>query len=350
MSLEGQNLDKNIRETNIINNEITKETTPANVFSDEKKLVIEKEKIQKEEENNNNIEKIRNDILKQTEVKNENNRENILSPQRKEELIIIFNKLKEILEEKNISQEVKDLLQNGDVLGAITGIKPASYIQPHIEKKFLGILKEREGLSSKDLQQFEEILKKFDIDFSINNGGNDPKNIKEIKDFKKQHGIEIIHIFNQKKVLDTMKSSNLFSEEEINLAERDMGNFLNSYLSKSNNMDWDKVYRVGVLYGYPLEDVKSAIADSVLVEKYKKLGLSEENVNLALEKENSEVLLKIEKNDLEILRKRKNHKGVNIKGIKNGIYWGSFNPELPEVQNKIKEMQEVLDTAKEVLT
>jgi len=332
-------------------NEVIKETAPVKVSSTKEDEAKALEKQQKEEENNKKIKKIRNDILKQTEaerkeVESKNNEESLLSPQRREELKVIFQKLKEIMERKDVNQKIKDLLLDGDVLGAITGIKPASYIQPKIEKKILGIFTERKGLSSKDLQQFEKILKKFDIDYHITDGGDDPKKIKEVKDFKKQGGIELIHIYNKKKVLDTMRSSDLFSEDEISLADRDIGNFLGSYLSKSENMDWDKVYRVGVLYGYPLEDVKSSIANRVLVEKYKKLGLSEENINLALEKENMEILSKIEKNDLEILRKRKNHKGVNIRGIKKGIQWGSFNPELPEVQNKIKEMQEVFDMAK----
>lgn len=329
--------------------ESVKEVVSGRVISEENKKAEIELKKQKEEENNKKIEEIRNDLLNNTEVGSINNKESYLNPEKKEELIVVFKKLKEILEKKEISQEVKDLFQSGDVLGVITGIKPASYIQPQMEKSILGIIKQRNGLSLEDLRKFQEILKNFNIDYKIMEGGDDYKRSKEIKDFKNKNGIELIHIYNQKRALDVMKSSNLFSSEEINLAERDMGIFLSSYLSKSNNMDWDKVYRVGVLYGYPLDDVKISISSHVLFEKYKKIGLSKENINLALEKESLDILSKIEKNDLEIFRKHKNAKGVNIKGIKSGIQWSSFNPEIPEVQNKIKEMQEVLDMSRELL-
>lgn len=323
-----------------------KEVISGPVISEENKQAEIELKKQKEEENNKKIEEIRNDLFKNNEVESKNNEESSLSPEKKEELMIVFNKLKEILEKKEISQEVKDLLQSGDVLGAITGIKPASYIQPQMEKRILGIIKQRNGLSPEDLRKFKEILKNFDIDYKIMEGGDDSVKRKEFEKFKSEQGVELIHIYNKERVLDIMGSSNLFSQKEIELAKKDVGYFICNYLHTQGR---PSVLRVGALYGYALEDVRDSIQTSVLINKYEQNGLSEKVIKNALENENQIILSKIESVDLEMLKKRFNTKSIHIKGVRNGIRWSSFNPELPEVQNKIKEMQEVLDMGKELL-
>lgn len=326
--------------------ESVKEVISVPVISEENiQAEIELKKL-KEEENNKKIEEIRNDLLNNTEDGSINNEESFLNHEKKEELIVVFKKLKQILEKKEISQEVKDLLQSGDVLGAIAGIKPASYIQPQMEKRIFGIIKQRNGLSSEYLKKFQEILKNFNIDYKIMDGGDDSIKRKEIEKYKSETGVELIHVYNKEKVIDIIESSNLFSEKEVELAKKDVGYFINNYL---HTQGYPSVLRVGALYGYALEDVRDAIETFILENKYEQKGLSKIMIKNALEKEDPIILSKIEPTDLKMLKKRYNTKTIHIKGIKNDIQWASYNQDLPEVNDKIKKMQEVFDIAKKIL-
>jgi len=98
----------------------------------------------------------------------------VLSYEKKEKISEILRKLKEVLKRENISPKVKDLLIDAEVIGVITGFKPASYIQPKMEKKTFGFLTEREGISQKDLKQFKDILAEFEVDFKIKDDKEDP--------------------------------------------------------------------------------------------------------------------------------------------------------------------------------
>jgi hypothetical protein len=177
-----------------------------------------------------------------------------------------------------------------------------------MEKKTFGFLTEREGISQKDLKQFKDILAEFEVDFKIKDDKEDPVLEKETKEFKEKLGIELIFIYKKKNVLETMKKSNLFTDEELTLAEKDIGHFLSSYLIASK-IGYEKGYRVGVIYGYPLDDVKDVIKGET-----------------------------------------KNIKGVKIEGMKGSIAWKSTNLETPEVQNKIKEIKEIFNLQKEILS
>jgi|GEM_PF-6390664 len=305
---------------------------------------IEEERIRNvyESRDNKQLEDVRSEIAK--------NNEKLNSIENKEEYISTFQKLKEILDKEVVSQELKDVILDSDVLGAIAGIKPASYIQPQMEKRFLGIIKERNGLSSQDLKQFQEILKNFNIDFKIKDGADNNENRKKLKKYKKETGRELIHIYNNEKVLSVIESSNLFSEEEIELAKKDLGYFISDYLSSINvGTDQEKVLRVGALYGYEIMDVKDEITTYIILKKYERDGLSEKNILNALNTNNLSILSRIEQTDLKMLEKRRNTRGVRIKGIKGAICWKSYNFDSLVVKNKINQMQETLDIAKEVL-
>ena len=168
--------------------------------------------------------------------------------------------LAKILAETKMPETVKDLLTKAEVICTVAGLKPASYLQPIEEKKTFGI-RTRKGLTKEEVKLFGDVLKRFGIDYY------------EKADIRATDlGVKLITIYNKNLVMQTMKNSTLFNAEEIELAEKDFGSFEENILNGAKS-GYSSAYRVGVIYGYPLEDVKDHIRELEFAEQLRALQI-----------------------------------------------------------------------------
>lgn len=259
--------------------------------------------------------------------------------------------VKEIIDQENISPNIKELLQNIEVMAVITKIKPASFISRSTEKstKNTGSKFTESTLTENEIFQLETVLHKLGLemfrhDYKIENSTRDLS--------------ENFTIYNIDECLIKMKKCNLFTEREIETAFKDFKIFFDK--EYSNKSDYG---RIGILYGYPKCDVEDFIRMRKIEKKYriKNFDLEimirvirgeaflNEQKKIKLQnvksKEEYRNLYNIEEDDYQFLLKKSiTIKNIDIEGAhtkdkikaNNRIIWKSYNFGSKEVEALIK--------------
>lgn len=255
----------------------------------------------------------------------------------------IFLRLKQKIENPQVSQKVKDLLMSAEVVGVLVDIKPASYIQPKTEKRLFKIFKRRDGLSKKDLEEFESILQEFDVEFHTFAQDDENAFIE-----KEKYGFELIYIFKHKKLLDLLTTSGLFNEDEIKTAEENPGLFFD-YMN-GTKIGYASVARIGAVYGYPVSDVVDFIERQKILDKYKKEGISSTVILKALKDKDEKKLKMLLPEDLRIMIEfQERSSGMHISGMNDSIDWVSTNADSEEVRRVVGKMKRAFEIQKEIL-
>ena len=250
----------------------------------------------------------------------------ILSESESKDISAQLYKLKEIILSGRLSEKVKNFLLGAEIASTIMGIKPASYIQPTTEKRTMGLIT-RKGLSNKELGQLQAALHSL---------GVDTKSVEGFEEDKKREGCELIHLWRTDKVLDVMGKSEAFSAAEIEEAKSNVGKFIENRLS-SRFVPYSKAVRVGILYGYPISDVKKFTR---LKEIKEQLGITHENAS-------PEKLAQLSMEDRKIVEAEQ--KSVSVKGVNNSVDWQTLDPESPETQMTIKRIQAGAELERKIL-
>lgn len=216
--------------------------------------------------------------------------------------------LKELIEIPETRSNVREILSEAEVISVICGIKPASSLEKESVEALLS--NEQNIFSDQDFTQLEEYLNKMGLQLS-----------RDTQDVDYYH--ELFHIYNQENAIQAMIDSDLFTEEELDLAKEDLGKFLGSYLVPVN-VGKKSAYRVGVLLGYPLTDVKDFIKLVSLYEKYSDIDLR--NVLEQIQSGDTQNNYGISEDDWNYLvQKVAITQTVEIKGIIGEIRWKTFN-------------------------
>lgn len=263
-----------------------------------------------------------------------------LSPEQKERAASQFQKLKEVLEREDLDPAIKEMLIGAEVSAVIAGIKPASYLQPRMEKKFLGFVRQA-GISEKALQSCVQVLREFGIQSAFR------KNESAIE-FKKENGIELMQIYDEKAVLTVMRESGLFSVEEIAVAEKDMGAFFTEYMS-TDKIGIDAL-RVGALYGYPVEDVSDYWKVRKVEEGYRQKGISKNELRMRVDSSSPAPESRIDPADSDFLRNHSKTTSMSVKGTHDSVDWQSYSPHSKEVQKRVRELEETFALEREILS
>lgn len=215
--------------------------------------------------------------------------------------------LKELIEIPETRSNVREILSEAEVISVICGIKPASSLEKESVEALLS--NEQNIFSDQDFTQLEEYLNKMGLQLS--------------RDTQEVYYHELFHIYNQENAIQAMIDSDLFTEEELDLAKEDLGKFLGSYLVQGN-VGKKSAYRVGVLLGYPLTDIKDFIKLVSLYEKYPDIDLR--SVLEQIQSGDTQNNYGISEDDWNYLvQKSPITQVVEVKGIRGGIRWKTFN-------------------------
>ena len=153
---------------------------------------------------------------------------------------------------------------------------------------------------------------------------------------------ELFNIYSQENAIQAMIDSDLFAEEELDLAKEDLGKFLGSYLV-AENLAKESAYRVGILLGYPLPDVKDFIKLEILSKKYPDIDLR--TIFKKIQSGDTQNNYNIDENDWEyLLLKIPTTQTINITGINGSINWKTFNihdPVVIETKNKYRNLFDI---------
>lgn len=150
-------------------------------------------------------------------------------------------------------------------------------------------------------------------------------------------------IYNTKNLLDSLSISNMFSDDELELAKKNPNAFF-EYM-KASEIGYAKTYRIGIAYGYAQEDVEDMIQEHILNEKYKKMGVSPDEIK---NKDTTSTLFSTEDRKF-FERIKKDRSIVQIKGRVWSINWQGSNPESLDAQKTILAMKRVFEIQNEVL-
>jgi hypothetical protein len=234
--------------------------------------------------------------------------------------------LKELIESPETRTNVREILSEAEVVAVICGIKPASHLQKESAEALLS--NEQNILSDQDFIQLEEYLNRMGLQLS--------------RDTQEVYYHELFHIYSKKNAIQAMIDSDLFTEEELDLAKEDIGKFLGSYLV-IENVGKERAYRVGVLLGYPLPDVKDFIKLKILSKKYSNIDLR--TIFKKIQSGDTQNNYDIDENDWEyLLRKIPTTQPINITGINGSINWKTFNindPVVIKIKNKYKHLFDI---------
>jgi len=264
------------------------------------------------------------EIRANLEVSVENKKESLLNPEKEKEIREICLQIKEKIKDPTLSQKVKDLLLDAEVVGVLTGFKPASYIQPSMERKFLGFIKQNNGLSVKELKKFNLILEEFGVKSHFQS-----KDDSKACAFRKKYSLELIQIYEPNNLIEKMQKSGLFSGQEIEMVKKYPGDFWDGMTREK--IGYASVARVGALYGYALEDVLDFIKTNQLKEK---------SISEKLDTKELAFLKRMDEDNLEI----------HIKGIKGSIDWKSTNPESLEVARTVAVGKRIFEIQEEIMS
>jgi hypothetical protein len=238
--------------------------------------------------------------------------------------------LKELIESTETRINVREILSEAEVISVICGVKPASLLEKETAEAMLS--NEQNTFSDQDFIQLEEYLNKMEFQLS--------------RDTLYYH--ELLYIYNQENAIQAMIDSDLFTEEELDLAKEDLGKFLGSYLVPGN-VGKKSAYRVGVLLGYPLTDVKDFIKSESLYEKYSDIDLR--SVLQQIQSGDTQNNYGINEDDWNyLLQKVPITQVVEFKGIRGGIRWKTFNIQDPDVIKTKNKYKNCLDIQKKIMS
>lgn len=272
------------------------------------------------------------------------NKELPVTPEEEEKIKNTLQDLKDMLDDDELSQHVKKVILDADMIGVLTNLKSVSYLQPEIAKTGrFGFLKKKDGLNKEDLKKVEEILRRFGVEmhYTLSNDMGAEK-------FRSEHNIELIHVYNRSNMIESMETSKLFTNEEVEMAKENPNNFFD-YMD-GRVIGYSSVARMGALYGYPIEDVKDQISRENLKAKYLKRGLTIDRIIEAIQHGVIKGLDKFDMNDSDfVVEKIIKSEGVSVRGINNSVNWKTSNPYSRDVQAKIARFNLVFGIAREIL-
>lgn len=245
--------------------------------------------------------------------------------------------LKVLIESPETRTNVREILSEAEVVAVIFGIKPVSYLQKESAKALLSNSKNK--FSNQDFTQLEEYLNRMGLQLSRDIQRLYPQRtaFEKLKNYD-----ELFHIYSQENAIQAIIDSDLFTTEEVDLAKQDLGKFLGSYLV-IQNVGRESAYRVGVLLGYPLPDVKDFIKLEILSKKYPDIDLR--TIFKKIQSGDTQNNYNIDENDWEyLLLKIPTTQTINITGINGSINWKTFNihdPVVIETKNKYRNLFDI---------
>lgn len=236
-----------------------------------------------------------------------------------------FGQLRKILDDPAISESVKYHLLTANVSAVIAGEKPVSEFKIEFETERWKTW--NKPCIPSETQQLINCLNEMGISYCF------------VKNEDKGSGAQWVYVWKDvHHITEEMQRSELFTEQEIEMAQDDIGKFISGVLCD---------HRIGILFGYPHNDVKHFIKRDRIIEEYARIkNITRYSANDLIRegKVDFEVL---DHEQAEILKK--NSKGVYINGVTEKIAFCSISYDNPEVKTKIDRYNRVFEIEKAVL-
>lgn len=259
-----------------------------------------------------------------------------------------LTELSESIEKREVSEEVRKILSDAELIAVIAKEKPLSSIGLEglvDESDLSGLPLSQNERFLKNISTLEDILTELNIRYAFMDSNSDMWTRDSVNP---PRGAEV---WRQEEVLEVAQASGMFTDEEIASIEGTPEEFLVNRM-RVGNKGYSSVYRIGTLYGYPLCDVRDNIEIQRIIEKYE-LPLSFDLKTLMDSSTDSSARSKIDKMSSEDIdtftRLKKSMLNVQIGGVHGSVGWHTYNKDSEEVIDKVKSIKDTFDLQREML-